>query len=121
MARKPTTLKAPTPPDFTPLPPPPTRANPATFSRPPWDHGTAEQAIEWALDHNLLGDLEAGAFLRHWREGWLDEWPEYQAWLAAQPPEPTPAAAGWTTLLFPLVLLAAMSFGLIFAWRLLHG
>jgi hypothetical protein len=51
--------------------------------RPFGDHGTAAQAIEFALDS---GDsyFEVDTFLRHWREGDLDEWPEFYAWLADQ-------------------------------------
>lgn len=48
------------------------------------DHGTAAQAIEWALEHNPDGALEAGTFLGRWREGDLDEWPEFYAWLKTQ-------------------------------------
>lgn len=48
--------------------------------RPVGDHGTAAQAIEWALDQN---DDYAGVdcFLRAWREGDLGEWPEFYEWL----------------------------------------
>lgn len=50
----------------------------------PWgDHGTANQALEYALDHEAnFGDPEA--FLRCWREGDLEEWPEFYVWLAEQ-------------------------------------
>lgn len=51
--------------------------------RKPWDHGTAEQAIEWALDHNPDGEIEAATFLRRWQQGDLAEWPEFYAWLDA--------------------------------------
>lgn len=52
----------------------------------PWgDHGTASQALEWALDG---GDSDLGnqiEFLRAWREGdAFDEWPEFYGWLASQ-------------------------------------
>jgi hypothetical protein len=51
--------------------------------RPLDDHGTAAQAIEFALDS---GDsyLEVDTFLRAWREGDLDEWPEFYEWLEQQ-------------------------------------
>lgn len=50
--------------------------------RPLGDHGTALQAINWALHHagSDLGELHA--FLTNWLEGNLDQWPEYYAWLA---------------------------------------
>ena len=44
----------------------------------PWgDHGTANDAIEFALDV----DDDCETFLREWRTGSLDEWPEYYQWL----------------------------------------
>jgi hypothetical protein len=49
------------------------------------DFGSAQQAIDWSIDHNPDGDLESEAFLRCWREGDLDEWPEFLAWLDGQP------------------------------------
>ncbi|MEQ1950962.1 hypothetical protein ABMA59_06045 [Mesorhizobium sp. CN2-181] len=49
--------------------------------RPIGDHGTAIQAINYALDVER-DDREA--FLRCWREGDLEEWPEFYAWLAKQ-------------------------------------
>jgi len=45
------------------------------------DHGTANQAIEYAVHH---AD-EPDAFLRGWQQGDLDEWPEYYAWLTQNP------------------------------------
>ena len=54
--------------------------------RPYGDHGTGEQAIEWALDHGPSFACEYGdAFLRAWREGDLAEYPDYYAWLKDQP------------------------------------
>lgn len=50
--------------------------------RPVGDHGTAVQAIEYALEQ--VGDCEAVDFLRAWREGDLDEWPEFYPWLKGQ-------------------------------------
>lgn len=45
------------------------------------DHGTASEALEYALDHGD-GDLcNMEAFLRCWREGDLEEWPEFYSWL----------------------------------------
>ena len=44
------------------------------------DHGTAEMAIDYALDHEP--DMDPGTFLRKWREGDLSEWPEFYVWLA---------------------------------------
>jgi len=46
--------------------------------RPYADHGTAEQAIDFAIDHAAI---EADNFLRSWREGDLNEWPEFYRWL----------------------------------------
>lgn len=55
----------------------------------PWgDHGTLEQALEWALEDGdrirEVDDVET--FLRVWREGraW-EEWPEFYRWLAPFP------------------------------------
>lgn len=47
--------------------------------RPLGDHGTCLQAINYALD--VEGSGEAVEFLRAWREGDLEEWPEFYAWL----------------------------------------
>lgn len=47
--------------------------------RPFGDHGDANDAIEWALDHAPAFDEVS--FLRCWREGNLGEWPEFYAWL----------------------------------------
>lgn len=57
----------------------------ARTGRPYGDHGTAMQAIEFALDHL---HVEHDTFLNSWREGDLDEWPEFYAWLAKQTPAP---------------------------------
>lgn len=48
--------------------------------RPVGDHGTALQAVNFALDHEDSGDTNT--FLRCWREGDLAEWPEFYEWLA---------------------------------------
>lgn len=50
--------------------------------RPLGDHGTANDAIEFALEHTD-GDLaNMEAFLRDWREGAVfHEWPEFYSWL----------------------------------------
>lgn len=50
--------------------------------RPFGDHGTSLQAITFALDVDTSG--EALTFLRSWREGDLEEWPEFYEWLEAQ-------------------------------------
>lgn len=54
-------------------------------NRPLGDHGTANDAIEFAMDvlPNLTnGCPEADTFLRAWREGdAFDEWPEFYEWL----------------------------------------
>jgi len=47
--------------------------------RAPGDHGTAMRAIEYALD--VVEPDGTASFLEHWREGDLDEWPEFYAWL----------------------------------------
>lgn len=47
-------------------------------------HGTAVQAIEYALDHAEAYYNGCFNFLKAWREGDLDEWPEFYAWLAEQ-------------------------------------
>jgi hypothetical protein len=50
--------------------------------RPAGDHGTANQAIEYAL--NVAEDHEAPDFLRAWQQGDLGEWPEFYDWLKTQ-------------------------------------
>lgn len=52
-------------------------------NRPFGDHGTANQAIEYALEH-VDGPGEGEDFLRAWREGDLEEWPEFYPWLSKQ-------------------------------------
>lgn len=47
--------------------------------RPFGDHGTGEQAIEFAL---TLGPMEVRSFLEGWQMGDLDEWPEFYRFLA---------------------------------------
>lgn len=49
--------------------------------RPCGDHGSAENAIRYALDH---AGNECQEFLQAWSEGALDEWPEFYPWLAKQ-------------------------------------
>jgi hypothetical protein len=51
--------------------------------RPNGDHGTANDAINYTLSGADLG-CPAEDFLRCWREGDLDEWPEFYAWLRKQ-------------------------------------
>lgn len=53
------------------------------MTRAPCDHGTHAQALEFAL--NVHDDtLQTYEFLKAWREGALDEWPEYYEWLERQ-------------------------------------
>lgn len=59
------------------------RIDPNT-NRPMGDHGTSQQAIDFALDvHD--DTLETYEFLNAWRDGgaW-EEWPEFYVWLAEQ-------------------------------------
>lgn len=51
--------------------------------RPFGDHGTAVQAIDFALD--IMRNDDPETFLRCWREGDLEEWPEFYAWLPKAP------------------------------------
>lgn len=51
--------------------------------RPVGDHGTPLQAINFILDHSGV-PWEADTFLRSWREGDLDEWPDFYEWLEQQ-------------------------------------
>lgn len=44
------------------------------------NHGTGEDAITFALDE-LDDTWDRLEFLRHWRDGVLDEWPEFYPWL----------------------------------------
>lgn len=47
--------------------------------RPVGDHGTANDAIDFALEH---AGMEEREFLDAWRDGSaFDEWPEFYAWL----------------------------------------
>jgi hypothetical protein len=48
--------------------------------RPNGDHGTAVDALDFILDHADCS-TEVDTFLRAWREGDLDEWPEFYSWL----------------------------------------
>lgn len=43
------------------------------------DHGSANEAIDFALDHEGTG--MTWEFLKSWRQGDLEEWPEYYAFL----------------------------------------
>lgn len=54
--------------------------NPST-GREYGDHGTGEQAIDFALD---VEDGDAATFLNCWRHGELEEWPEFYKWLSKQ-------------------------------------
>ena len=50
--------------------------------RPLGDHGTAIDAINWALDTEVTVNGECDSFLRSWREGGaFEEFPEFYAWL----------------------------------------
>lgn len=58
------------------------------------DRGTYSHALTFALD--VYPDMADGAgdstdFLRAWREGALDEYPEFYAWLAEQEAPPAEA------------------------------
>lgn len=68
----------------------PERFDPRT-GRPMGDHGTALDAINFALDTSQ--GLECEDFLRAWREGDLEEWPDFYEWFAAREAEPAKAAA----------------------------
>lgn len=64
--------------------------------RPLGDHGTANDAVEFILNSpQIMAPDEGTEFLRAWREGDLDEWPEFYEWLAEReatlsPPLPSP-------------------------------
>lgn len=45
------------------------------MKRPLGDYGTANQALNWALDR--MPEDEVVVFLKDWREGVLDEYPEF--------------------------------------------
>lgn len=47
------------------------------------DHGTHEDALAFALDAHD-DTLQTYEFLLAWREGALDEWPEFYEWLNAR-------------------------------------
>lgn len=48
------------------------------------DHGTAVQAIDYALAGNNSAWTQETEFLRAWREGDLDEIPDFYVWLNKQ-------------------------------------
>jgi hypothetical protein len=49
------------------------------------DHGTANDALEWALDHGPDVDFEAIGFLIDWRDGSaFEKYPEFYIWLKEQ-------------------------------------
>lgn len=48
--------------------------------RPLGDHGPAQAAIDYVLATRFPPGEES-SFLRCWREGDLDEWPEFYPWL----------------------------------------
>ena len=52
--------------------------------RPYGDHGTANQVIEYILQPRVDLGCPAEDFLKCWREGDLEEWPEYYEWLNKQ-------------------------------------
>jgi len=52
--------------------------------RPFGDHGTANQAIAFAIDGMNGWCSEPEVFLKAWREGDLTEWPEFYIWLGMQ-------------------------------------
>jgi hypothetical protein len=47
------------------------------------EHGEADDAIEWVLQQwdEGFGDLDVAVFLSGWRDGDLEEFPEFNAWL----------------------------------------
>lgn len=49
--------------------------------RPYGDHGRAEDAINFAIDQLGMEGEEQDPFLRAWREGALEDWPEFYTWL----------------------------------------
>ena len=53
------------------------------MKREPWDHGTAQQAIDFLLENSQAPGEEA-EFLKAWNEGALEEWPEFYDWLDNQ-------------------------------------
>lgn len=44
-------------------------------------HGGYSHAVDYALDHLEQDTANQIEFLRAWREGSLEEWPEYYDWL----------------------------------------
>lgn len=44
-------------------------------------HGGYSHALDWMLDHMDSDTGNQIEFIRAWREGDLDEWPEYYDWL----------------------------------------
>lgn len=59
------------------------RIDPRT-GRPLGDHGTANDAIDYALDGGGEAWTQTVEFLTAWRDGDLSEWPEYYRWLRDQ-------------------------------------
>lgn len=54
------------------------------YGRPFGEHGTADQAVTFLLDHSGLFLAEAQDFLDAWRHGDLEVWPEFNTWLAGR-------------------------------------
>jgi hypothetical protein len=66
--------------------------------------GTAQQALDFALDQE--GDFDIDAFLRSWRDGRFCDIPAFTAWLAEQ--EPDLSVLGEATGTNPLDLMAQL-------------
>lgn len=49
--------------------------------RPIGDHGTHIQALEYMLERMEADPANQVEFIRAWREGDLEEWPDFYAWL----------------------------------------
>lgn len=49
--------------------------------RPHGDHGTHLQALEYMLERMEEDPANQVAFIRAWRKGDLEEWPEFYEWL----------------------------------------
>lgn len=55
----------------------------ARTGRPFGDHGTANDAIDFALSKEGPSHVEIGDFLMDWNDGSSAEhWPEFYSWLA---------------------------------------
>ncbi len=78
--------------------------------RPYGDHGTANEAIDYAIER---AGIEAGEFLVAWREGTLEEWDDFYAYID-DPVVVRPERRLWKGIALGVVI-SYLAFGMLFA------